>query len=42
MTEYNWTFNIGRIRVGWLKWPCPGIERNPVYVRIGRLDFYKF
>lgn len=40
MTEYTWTINIGRLRVGWLKWPCQGIECNPIYFRIGRLDFY--
>lgn len=42
MTEYTWTIHVGKIRIGWLKWPCSGIERNPVYFRIGRLDFYKF
>ena len=42
MAEYSWTFYIGKLRVGWLKYHCGWIlNRQPgLYIQIGKLDFY--
>lgn len=43
MAEYNWTIQIGWIRVGWIKykyWNDLYEHYYRGYVRIGHLDFY--
>lgn len=41
MAEYLWTFNIGRLRIGWLKYYYAYVlQREPgLYLQIGKLSF---
>ena len=42
MAEYSWTFYIGKLRIGWLKYHWGWIlNRQPgLYIQMGKLDFY--
>ena len=42
MAEYSWTFNIGKLRIGWLKhyWGWVFNRKPGLYLQIGKLDFY--
>lgn len=41
MAEYLWTFNIGRLRIGWLKYYYAYVfETRPgLYIQFGKLSF---
>lgn len=43
MAEYSWTIQLGKVRIGWIKYKCweqffEHCYRG--YVRVGHLDFY--
>lgn len=42
MAEYSWVVNIGRLRIGWLKyhWGWVMNRQSGLYIQIGKLDFY--
>lgn len=41
MAEYLWTFNIGRLRIGWLKYYYAYVfqRESCLYLQIGKLSF---
>lgn len=42
MAEYSWTFNVGKLRIGWMKYYYGfTLQREPgLYLSLGKLDFY--
>lgn len=42
MADYSWTFNIGKLRIGYLKyWLGFTLQKEKYwYLSVGKLDFY--